>query len=247
MGWYTSLNIPIWYPWTPGHQKAVKKDAQLVYLQPPAELLQAAATFLIQTPTAILPLALLLSSSTHLQSYESPSPWAVFDEQQPYQGVAASDMSGTNFKAARDAYIVTRPWLKFFEACEGLNKKKLANETLEKCQAHLNRERKPPIKKVDVFLWDWSDEDPHELVHTRVTRQEGEDILSSYSDSQLVYNLYSNIWDACEYFGETDNDSNNEPMFRPPSAGISDTPVPSVVVNDKGTLEQAEHKAFCQK
>ena len=140
---------------------------------------------------------------------------------------------------------MTRPWLKFFQAREGLNKKKLANETSEKRQARLNRERKPPIKKVDVFLWDWSDEDPHELVCTRVTRREGEDILSSYSDLQLVYDPYSNVWDACKYFGETDNNSDDEPMFCPLSAGISDTPVPSVVVDDQGTSEQAEHEAFC--
>ena len=35
-------------------------------------------------------------------------------------------------------------------------------------------------------------------------------------------------------------------MFCPLSAGISDTPVPSVVVDDKGTSEQAEHEAFHQ-
>jgi hypothetical protein len=45
--WYTSLNVPVWYPWTDKHQKAVKKNPQLSYLQPPPELLQAAATFLI--------------------------------------------------------------------------------------------------------------------------------------------------------------------------------------------------------
>ena len=76
-------------------------------------------------------------------------------------------------------------------------------------QTHLNREKKPPIKKVNIFLWDWSDEDPLQLVRTMVTRCEAEDIVSSYSDSHLVYNSYSNVWDTCEYFGEQSNDNDD--------------------------------------
>ena len=73
--WYTTLNIPVWYPWTPIHQKAVEKDAQLGYLQPPAELLQAAATFVIQNSNchfAFSPPSVLLSPPSIL-----PSPSAV--------------------------------------------------------------------------------------------------------------------------------------------------------------------------
>jgi hypothetical protein len=31
--WYTSLNVPVWYPWTDKHQKAAKENPQLSYLQ----------------------------------------------------------------------------------------------------------------------------------------------------------------------------------------------------------------------
>ena len=74
-----------------------------------------------------------------------------------------------------------------------------------------------------------------------VTRHEDEDILSSYSDFQLVYDSYSNVWDACKYFGDSNNDDDNN--------GDNDpvVPIPSATPADNnGTLEQAEHEAFCQ-
>lgn len=46
----------------------VKQKRHLEYLQPPTELLQVAATFVIRTPTAILPLALLPSSAPTFSS-----------------------------------------------------------------------------------------------------------------------------------------------------------------------------------
>jgi len=136
-------------------------------------------------------------------------------------------------------------------------------ENPSKRETCLNRERKPPLKKVNVFVWDWSDEDPQQFVRTKVaTKQEGEDILSTYKDSHLVYDSFSNVWDACEYFGEPadDDDSDDDvPMLDPPStsatrsAGVipsadatpSHVPCPSVVVDDdKGTSERIEHEAF---
>jgi hypothetical protein len=261
--WFTFLNIPIWYPWTASHENAVKQRRQLEYLQPPAELLQVAATFIIRTPTAILPSALLPSSAhlyspAHSQSYESHSPQPVFDEQQSYQGMhdnTSDNTSGTDLLAIQKACIATKPWLKFFQARERLNQKKLANETSAQRETRLNREKKPPLKKVDVFVWDWSNEDPQQLVRTKVTRREGEEILSYYKESQLVYDSYSNVWDACEYFGQPDDDdsdSDDDPDFNddltsgPPSAGdtSANVPGPSVVVDDKGSSERQEHEAF---
>jgi hypothetical protein len=249
--WYTFLNIPVWYPWTASHEKAVKGKPQLEYLQPPAELLQVAATIVIRTPTAILPSALLPSSSAppsfppHPQSYERHSPQPLFDDQQLYQEMH-DNTSGTDFKAIQDAYIATKPWQIFFQARELLNQKKLANETSAQRQARLNRERKPPTTNVVVFSWNWSDEDPHQLVRTRVTRREGGDILSAYSDSQLVYDSYSNVWDACEYFGQSDDDPDDMSIGSPSSAStLSRVPVPSAVVaDDEGTSERLEHEAF---
>jgi len=261
--WYTSLNVPVWYPWTNKHQKAVKENPQLAYLQPPPELLQAAATFLIQTPTAILPSALLPADPRpptypELLPYQPPPPDPVLDNEQPYQenqdSSASSNMSGADFQATRNAYIATKPWLQFFQARDDRNKKKLASETPSQCQTRLNRQRKPPVKKVDVFLWDWSDEDPQLLVRTRVNRREGEDILESYSNSQLVYDPYSNVWDACEYFGANDDDDDDDnPMAGKSNpapaapAALTHAPTPSdPVIDDVGASEQAEHEAFCR-
>ena len=106
-------------------------------------------------------------------------------------------------------------------------RKRMASKTPAERQTCLNHEKKPPIKKVNVFLWDWSDEDPLQLFRTMVTRCEAEDIVSSYSDLHLVYDSYSNVWDTCGYFGEQSNDDSVVPT---PSGTPAD---------DNGTLEQA--------
>jgi hypothetical protein len=244
--WYTFLNIPVWYPWTVRHEKAVKERPELEYLRPPTDLLQVAATIVIRTPTAILPSALLPSSApssspAHLppQSYNTHSP-------QPISYNTLSPQPIFDEQAIQKAYIATKPWLEFFKAREELNKKKLAKETAAQRETRLNRERKPPIKKVDVFVWDWSNEDPQQLVRAKVARREGEDILTAYPESQLLYDSFSNVWDTCEYFGEPDNNSDDEFMFGPPPAGASLSHVldPSVVADDKGTSERLEHEAF---
>src|SRR5271168_504308 len=123
--WYTSLNVPVWYPWTNRHQQAVNQHPELAYLQPPPEVLQAATTMTIRTPTAILPSALLPSAlppsalPPSSSSHEPPSPNSFFDDDQPCQG-----SSGAHFQASRKAYIATQPWSKFLCARDERNKKK---------------------------------------------------------------------------------------------------------------------------
>ena len=267
MKWYTFLNIPVWYPWTAKHEKAVKQRRELEYLQPPAEVLQVAATLVIRTPTAILPSALLPSSASTSSAPSfsapsaSPSSPAHSESYESHLPQPASDL-----EAIRKACIATKPWTKFFQAREELNRKSLANEKPSKREIRLNRDRRPPIKRVAVFVWDWSDEDPKQFVRTKVaTNREAEDILSTYKESYLVYDPFSNVWDACEYFGEPADDDDLDddvPMFDPPStsaapsAGVtpstdatpSHVPCPSVVVDDdKGASERIEHEAFFQE
>ena len=136
----------------------------------------------------------------------------------------------------------------------------MANKRPDKHQSRLNQARQLPIKKVNVFLWDWSNEAPQELVCKKVNRQEGEDIISSYLSLCLIYDSHSNVWDACEYFGVPDDDlvddvDDDVLMFDPPSpSGVTPssdaTPshvlCPSVVIDDKGTSECFEHEAFFQ-
>ena len=86
--------------------------------------------------------------------------------------------------------------------------------------------------------WDWSDEDPEQLIHTRVNRWEGEDILSLYSDLQLVYNPYSNVWDACEYFGSDEDSESMVGNTIPVPTALTPAPAPSdPVINDVGISE----------
>ena len=64
---------------------------------------------------------------------------------------------------------------------------------------------------MDVYVWDWSDEDPLQLVRTRVTtNRECKDALESHSLSQSIYDSWSNQWDLCEYFGESDYDDDDD-------------------------------------
>ncbi|KAF8806938.1 hypothetical protein BYT27DRAFT_7256944 [Phlegmacium glaucopus] len=130
--WYTSLNVPVWYSWIDRHQKAVRERPQLAYLQPPSELLQAAATIIIQAPTTILPSALLpsallplisMSAVAYPQLWEHPPSQICDDEQQSHrthEGLAASDVSRATFQAIQNAYIAMKPWLKFFDTCDAL-------------------------------------------------------------------------------------------------------------------------------
>jgi hypothetical protein len=120
-------------------------------------------------------------------------------------------MSHAQLLAARLAHAKTKPWLPFFQAREARNSEKAAKETPEARERRLNRERKPPQKKVEVFVWDWSDEDPLQLVRIRVmTNRERQDALESYSPSQSIYNSWSNEWDLCDYFGDSGDDDNDD-------------------------------------
>ena len=155
VNWYTHLNIPVWYPWTTSHEKAVQEKPRFGHLQPPVELLQVAATFVVRSPTAILPSALLPSSSPpHPQPHGPRSPQPIFDEQQqqPNQRMdnsSSSDMTAAVFGTKQAAYIATKPWLEFFQARDELNKKK--KETTRQRQLRLDRETKPPQKRSMFF------------------------------------------------------------------------------------------------
>ena len=124
VSWYTSLNVPVWYPWTDRHQKAIKGRPQFAYLQPSPELLHAAATILIQVPTAILPLNLLPSSLPQPQSYEPPLMSSLPNNKQPYEGTHDGS-SASNRQVAQNTYIATKPWSKFFKFYDEQNKKKI--------------------------------------------------------------------------------------------------------------------------
>ena len=105
-------------------------------------------------------------------------------------------MTYTKLLAAPLAHVKTKPWADFFQAYDICNKDKATVETPVACQTHLNRERKPPINKVEVYVWDCSEEDLLQPVRTQVlTNRECKAILESFSPAQSIYNSWSNEWD----------------------------------------------------
>jgi hypothetical protein len=42
-----------------------------------------------------------------------------------------------------------------------------------------------------------------------MTNRERKDALESYSSLQLIYNLWSNEWHFCNYFGKSDDDDDD--------------------------------------
>ena len=195
---FCRMNIPVWYPWTTELGKLVASYPVLANLQPPPEQLQLATTFIMQQPSTFPQFV-----GVSLPPTSDPSP----------VHSPPRDMSFRELLAARLSHVKTRPWSAFFEARDVRNKEKAAKETSEAREARLNRERKPPQNKVEVYIWDWSEEDPLQLVRTRVTtNKERKDALGSFSSSQSVYNSWSNEWDLCEYFGPSDDDEDEDSL-----------------------------------
>lgn len=239
---FTCLNVPVWYSWTPELGNLVARDPALANLQPPPEQLQSATTFIMQQPStfsqfmgvsefsysnfsplatrsphsdslatrsphSVSPAQFPISQSPQLLISQSPQSPILQSPQSPPQSLVKVDMSQAEILAARFALAKTKPWLPFFQAREVRNLERAAKETAEARQKRLNRERNPPQKKVEVFVWDWSDEDPLQLVRIRVTtNRERTEALESHSSSQSIYNGWSNEWDLCEYFGKSDDD-----------------------------------------
>jgi hypothetical protein len=211
---FTCFNIPVWYPWTSELANLVASSSALANLRPPPEQLQSATTFILQQPSTfaqgvseILTSSPLHSDPPALPSSQSPAS----SPQSPAQPPVRPDMSQAELLVARLAHAKTKPWLPFFQAREARNLEKAAKETPEARQTRLNRERKPPQNKVEVFIWEWSEEDPLQLVRIRVTtNRERKDALESHSSSQLIYNSWSNEWDLCDYFGGSDDDDDDD-------------------------------------
>jgi hypothetical protein len=98
----------------------------------------------------------------------------------------------------------------FFATREVQKQKKLAKETSNDRQTRLDRERKPPTKSAEVFLWQWSSDGAIELVRSRVSKKEREDVLGARSELQCKYDAVFNTWDVCEYFGPDDPDGDDD-------------------------------------
>jgi hypothetical protein len=216
---FTCFNVPVWYSWTPELGNLVARTPKLASLRPPPEHLQSATTFIYQQPStfsqfigAPIPFPSNVSPlATRSPHSDSPAQFPISQSpQSPPQSLVKVDMSQVEILAARFALAKTKPWRPFFQAREVRNLEKAAKETAEARQKRLNRERKPPQTKVEVFVWDWSDEDPLQLVRIRVTtNRERTEALESHSSSQSIYDGWSNEWDLCEYFGVSDNNDDD--------------------------------------
>ena len=119
--WFTSHNVPVWYPWTPNHAKAAS-NPRFYHLHPPVHLLQAATTLTPVPPLSQTHFNVMSSeSSSHEPSLHSQT-------HQSSEQSKASDtmnMSSKEFNAAQEAHIKTKPWSRFFEACSSQNEAQL--------------------------------------------------------------------------------------------------------------------------
>jgi hypothetical protein len=157
----------------------------------------------LQPPPHLLQLA-----TTFISSAPCPSP------------PRTQEFSARGFEKLRSAYLATKPWEAYFAAREVRNRERLAIETPAQRQTRLNREKKPPTKSADVFLWDWSADGAIELVRERVTSKEREDILASHSSAQCKYDPVQNVWDVCDYFGPDDPNPDNDDYDYEGGSGI---------------------------
>jgi hypothetical protein len=182
--WFYSWGIPVWYRPDPGNPK----------LQPSPHILQLATTFISKTPSpSRAPSPSQVPSPSHVPSTPPPQ-----------------EYSGREHERTQRAYIATKPWEAFFAAREERSRGILAKETPNERQTRLNRERKPPTKSAEVFLWEWSADGAIELVRRRVSKKEREDVLGNYSNLQCKYDAVFNIWDVCDYFGPDDPDDDDD-------------------------------------
>jgi hypothetical protein len=192
--WFYSWDIPVWY--CPSHI-----NPKFGHLQPPPHILQVATTFLSKAPspsgTPPFPRAQFSPRAESPPRAPSPSP---------------TEYSGREYEKKQKAYVATKPWEAFFASRELKRHMLLANETSIQRQTRINRESKPPTTSADVFLWEWSADGAIELVRTRVSKKEREDILGSYSKHQCKYDAVFNTWDVCDYFGpdELEPDSDED-------------------------------------
>jgi hypothetical protein len=181
----------------------------------------------LQPPPHLLQLA-----TTFMSSDPCPSP-------------PSQEFSAREYEKLRSAYLATKPWEAFFASREVKNRKHLANETPAERQTRLNREKKPPTKSADVFLWDWSADGAIELVRERVTSKEREDILSSHSSAQCKYDAVLNVWEVCVYFGPDDPNPDNDDYDYDGRSGIgNDCDNSDVGPNTDPDIFQKESQAF---
>src|SRR5947209_8186567 len=80
----------------------------------------------------------------------------------------------------------------------------------------LNCERNPPTVMADVFIWNWSEDDPCRLVCLRVPKQEHESVLFDPLYRHL-YDSRLNVWKVCKHFnsgeGCGDEDDEDDSVF----------------------------------
>ncbi len=189
--WYYMWNVPIWYHW--GREEARCIDtisSSLAFLEPPIHVLQNATTFIPSCKPCTPPASPV--------QVENESSFSHGDSTYTSEAVD-SDRADVARARMRDAHIKSQPWKNFFDSRKTAYDSYLQTETPQQKMTRLNRERNPPIASADVYLWDWSDEDPCKLVRTRVSKRERERTLFN-SFHRRHYDSRLNAWEVCRYF-----------------------------------------------
>lgn len=222
--WLFSLGIPVWYVYDAQYVKYKSS----IYM-PPSKILDRAAPFIpTQSSTVHSPLYPTinrtpvrrflvpqspLASSSHPQTSQQfsslPTPRSplVFSPRPqtthlpspsplPTSGEILVDQGHDNFEERRAAHLATKPWEPFFSSRLALYREP---RSLKERQRILNRQRNPPTVSAEVYLWDWSDDDPCILVRARVLKQDR--VVAIHNPlHRRIYYAPKNVWDVCRYF-----------------------------------------------
>jgi len=188
--------------------KAIRLDEfkKILYVEPPPYVLQSATTFLEHAP-----------SLPRDEVAPSPTPDLRISSSQEDTNEDSRELA-----RRRRLYLQSKPWADFFNARKAKYEKYLEKETPSERTKWLNRERSPPTKSAEVYLWDWSDDDKCKLVRTPIPKRERQETLSK-SYLRRHYDSRLNVWEVCRYFdsgaecsGDSDSDSDDGlPCFDP--------------------------------
>ena len=120
--------------------------------------------------------------------------------------------------ATRKKYL-PRPWQAFFARRDKLNARRMQTETPVERQRRLARARDPPTISAKVFEWNWTLDEPSQLVREPVLKSMRFETLGNYTANQKRYDPFTNEWDCCEELdpGVTvDDDDEGLVLFRRP-------------------------------
>jgi hypothetical protein len=125
----------------------------------------------------------------------------------PHQIEFLTEEALSHLPATPSMRYLNQTWQQFFDKRTDRLPQLLFLEKPSERERRLHRERMPPTKSAQVFVWD---KDPDNLVREEVLVSEREKTLAEYGSQQKVYHSFWNQWDCCREFGLPDVSSLEE-------------------------------------